>query len=30
MERKQALPYITWGLIWDSKSNDDRGIPVHY
>ena len=23
-----ALPYITWGLIWDSKIKNDKGIPT--
>ena len=22
------LPYITWGLIWDSKTKDNKGIPT--
>ena len=23
-----VLPYITWGLVWDSKTKDNKGIPT--
>ena len=29
-EREQALSYITWGLIWDLKTKDNKEIPVLY